>query len=411
MFSKKFHVGDVFRALAAHEKGSAVISIALAMPLVIGASGFGVETTYWYYKDLQLQAAADAAAHAAAMEKRSGATATQVANEATAVALTNGYESTGGTITVNSPPVSGGHMNNKAVEVILSQQKKRLFTALFNPDPVTVRARAVAAFQDAGSACVLALHKSASKAALFSGSSATTFTNCSVMANSLASNAVTVQGSGKLSVSCLYSAGGVDQGGGVTLTDPGCTVPKTGVPPIGDPFSDLPVPSTSGSCQNASAATLSPGVYCSGLSLGGTKTLNPGTYVVTGGDFKINANANISNDPTQGGVTIYLSGTARVSMNGNATVKLSAPTSGTYSGVLFFGDRGNSGGSKDTFNGTAASGLTGAIYFASQDIQYLGNYSGDGGWTQVVGVTIEWSGNANVSQDCSSKGMRNIPAP
>src|SRR5436309_6717702 len=148
MFSKKYDVGDVFRALAAHEKGSAVISIALAMPLVIGASGFGVETTYWYYKDLQLQAAADAAAHAAAMEKRSGGTATQVTNEATAVALTNGYESAGGTIAVNSPPASGSHMNNKAVEVILAEQKKRLFTALFNQDPVIVKPRAVAAFED-----------------------------------------------------------------------------------------------------------------------------------------------------------------------------------------------------------------------------------------------------------------------
>src|SRR5205823_8221892 len=160
MFSKKYDVGGVFRALAAHENGSAVISIALAMPLVIGASGFGVETTYWYYKDLQLQAAADAAAHAAAIEKRSGGTASEVTNEATAVALTNGYETTGGTITVNSPPTSGTHVNNKAVEVILTVQKKRLFTALFSRDPVIVKARAVAAFEDAGSACVLALHKS-----------------------------------------------------------------------------------------------------------------------------------------------------------------------------------------------------------------------------------------------------------
>ncbi|TJV12931.1 MAG: hypothetical protein E5Y07_33535, partial [Mesorhizobium sp.] len=63
-------------------------------------------------------------------------------------------------------------------------------------------------------------------------------------------------------------------------------------------------------------------------------------YVIQGGDFKVNANANISGD----GVTIYVAGASRVSMNGNATVTLSAPTSGTYSGVLMYGDRTGTGG-------------------------------------------------------------------
>ena len=106
----------------------------------------------------------------------------------------------------------------------------------------------------------------------------------------------------------------------------------------------------------------------------------------------------------------YLTNGARVSINGNATVQLSAATSGTYSGMLFFGDRADVGSTKNTFNGTANSKLTGAIYFASQDIQYNGNFSGDGGCTQVVGLTLAWNGNADVSQDCSAYGMENIPA-
>jgi hypothetical protein len=54
--------------------------------------------------------------------------------------------------------------------------------------------------------------------------------------------------------------------------------------------------------------------------------------------------------------------------------------------------------------------LTGAIYFASQDIQFLGNFSGIDGCTQVVGLTVEWSGNATVSKDCTGHGMKSIPA-
>ena len=140
------------------------------------------------------------------------------------------------------------------------------------------------------------------------------------------------------------------------------------------------------------------------MNLSGTKTLSPGVYVVSGGNFRINANANISGS----GVTIYFTAGTSVSINGTATVNLSAPTSGTYSGMLFFGDR--SATDNVTLNGTAASKLTGAVYFANQDINYLGNFSGNGGCTQVVGKTVEWSGNTTINQDCTAYGMKTIPA-
>jgi hypothetical protein len=138
------------------------------------------------------------------------------------------------------------------------------------------------------------------------------------------------------------------------------------------------------------------------MNLSGDVTLQPGVYVVSGGNFKVNANANVSGS----GVTIYIKSGSTVSINGNATVNLSAPTSGPYSGLLFFGDRSGTGGV--TLNGTASSKLTGAVYFANQDISYLGNFSGNGGCTQVVGKTVEWSGNAAITQDCTAYGMKTI---
>jgi hypothetical protein len=107
---------------------------------------------------------------------------------------------------------------------------------------------------------------------------------------------------------------------------------------------------------------------------------------------------------------IYLTGGARVSINGTATVKLSAATSGTYSGILFFGDRTDTAANKNSFNGTADSRLTGAIYFASQTVQFNGDFSGEDGCTQVVGLTVEWTGNAEVSKDGTGHGMKAIPA-
>jgi hypothetical protein len=140
------------------------------------------------------------------------------------------------------------------------------------------------------------------------------------------------------------------------------------------------------------------------MNISGTRTMQPGIYVVSGGDFKINANANVSGS----GVTIYIKPGVNVSINGNATVNLAAPTSGTYSGMLFFGDRTGLG--NVTLNGTANSLLTGAIYFANQDINYLGNFSGNGGCTQVVGKTVEWTGNTTINQDCTAYGMKTISA-
>jgi hypothetical protein len=127
--------------------------------------------------------------------------------------------------------------------------------------------------------------------------------------------------------------------------------------------------------------------------------------VIQGGDLQVNASANI----TGAGVTIYMAGSGRVSMNGNATVTLDAPTTGTYAGVLFYGDRSSSGGS-DTFNGTANSRMTGALYFAKQNVQYLGNFGGANGCTQVVGDTVTWSGNTHMASNCTAYGLRTLQA-
>lgn len=372
---------------------------ALTLPIVVGAAGFGVETSYWYYNSLRLQATADAAAYAGALEQISGSDKPTIIAAATQSAATNGLGS--GTIVVNTPPASGPNTAKKAVEVIVAQNLNRMFTSIFTQSQVPEQARAVALITDASKACMTALDQTASQAALFSGNTSVKVTGCVVMSNSNASDAIKLQGSASLQVDCLISAGGVSLSNPVTTV---CAAPITQALPAADPFADLPVPAASNPCQNDNKATLSPGTYCSGMTLKGNVTLSPGVYVVQG-DLKINANAAI----TGSGVTIFMSGSSIVSMNGNASVKLSAPTSGIYSGVLFYGDRaGNSASS--TFNGTADSLLTGAIYFPKQQVNYLGNFSGNSGCTQVVANTIQWSGSATINQDCTSLGMRDIPA-
>ena len=384
------------------DDGNVAILFGLTLPILIGGAAFGVETSYWYYKDLQLQASADAAAYAGAVEKRSGSDTSLVKAAAMTMAAANGFDPSIGTIAVNTPPLDGPNQAKQAVEVILRQPVQRFFTTIFSQTPIIEMARAVADFSTTGNACILALSPTASKSVLFSGNTSVTVKNCNVMANSIADDAIKTQGSSVTKVSCLISAGGVDVTGGTLVTD--CEKPRTQASPVGDPFAAVPEPSASGGCKNGKGATLQPGNYCGGLDLKKSVTLNPGTYVVSGGNFKVNANA----DVTGTGVTIYLAGDARVSMNGNAAVNLSAPTSGTYSGILFFGDRSNSGSTMNKFNGTADSKMTGAIYFAKQPVDYLGNFSGVDGCTQIVADTIQWSGSTTIEQDCSKHGMDDI---
>lgn len=384
--------------------GSVAAIFALSLPVIVGGAGLGAEVSYWYYKKLQLQAEADAAAYAGGIEKRSGSSTYTVAAMAKSAAVSNGFLADIGTITVNAPPLSGSHQDAKSVEVIVQEPVQRFFSKIFTDTAMTESARAVATFQSSADACILALNPSFSKSILFSGNSTLTLKACVLMSNSVASDAIKEQGSSIINVSCLVSVGGTDLTAAATLTD--CKAPITQAPPAADPFANLPVPTDPGNCRNDNGNTLQPGNYCSGMGLNGTVNLKPGTYIVSGGDFKVNANANVSGT----GVTIYLTGDSRVSINGNATLDLSAPTTGTYSGILFFGDRSNAAAVNNTFNGTAGSHLTGALYFASQPVNYIGNFSGTGGCTQIVADTVLWNGNTSISQDCTAYGMKGIPA-
>src|SRR5262245_469645 len=151
------------------EGANVVIIFGLSLPIIIGGAGLAVETSYWYVKDVQLQAAADAAVYTAAVEKRSGSSSDVIRAAATVTATGNGYDSAIGTMTINSPPTSGPNQVATAIEVILQQPVNRYFTRIFSTTTVNETARAVARFQSFGDACILALSPTATKAVQFSG--------------------------------------------------------------------------------------------------------------------------------------------------------------------------------------------------------------------------------------------------
>jgi hypothetical protein len=85
---------------------------------------------------------------------------------------------------------------------------------------------------------------------------------------------------------------------------------------------------------NTGTVTLSPGTYCGPLRItGGTVTLAPGEYIfksnTDGAGFEVTGGAVTGND-----VFLYFPQASNLNLGGG-TVTLTAPTAGTYKGVLF----------------------------------------------------------------------------
>lgn len=387
-----------------NRRANVAIITAFSLPSIVGFCGLAGETVYWYFRQRDMQGAVDVAAYDGAIALRGGGDTAAVTAVATDDAVKSGWVSSAGTITVHTPPTSGTHQISRAVEVILTENEQRYFTGLFKSGTVPISTRAVAVYNDLGNACLLALDKSKSAAMQFWGNTSSTFTNCNVYSDSISTTGFTVGGSANTTMPCALSAGGFNVDSGLHLSSCETTTPNAAVVP--DPYKSLPAPTIPTACTNGNSSSLSAGKYCNGLTINGATTMAPGVYVISGGQLKINATATLSGS----GVMIYLTNGATIQMNGSATVNLSAPTSGTYSGILLYGDRTQAYG-VNKINGTASSSMTGAMYFPSQEVDILGNFSGANGCMQVVADSISYSGNSNFSTDCTAYGMSNIKTP
>jgi hypothetical protein len=396
------------RRFLSDTRGQAAVITAVCAPVIVAGGGLGAETALWFYQQRSAQMAADLSAYAGAVEKRAGQDESAVRLAVIEEAGRHGYRADRGPIAVNMPPQSGRHQTPRAVEVIIDQSWPRLFSGMFVQEEVRFEVRAVARYEDARPACLLALDVAGSEAMRFSGSSETRLTNCDLMTNSIAPDALTVSGSGQVLATCANAVGGVVATPGLVLTD--CPEPRTHLPPALDPFENLELPTASG-CRNVQGGsgvrTIQPGRYCNGMNLNGEIRLDPGVYIVDGGTLRINGSANVVGH----GVTIVLTNNADVQMNGNADIHLSAPTSGPYAGLVLWGDRTNAPGTSVRLNGTASSALIGAVYFPSQTVDMLGNFSGSQGCTRIVSWRLNLSGNANFESDCSHAGVQTIQTP
>ncbi|MGE5504578.1 MAG: hypothetical protein ACM31L_09160, partial [Actinomycetota bacterium] len=315
----------------------------------------------------------------------------------------------GSVIAVRYPPTTGAYAgNSSAVEVVVSRQQALLLANVFLSSQ-TVAARAVAKMGTPGDYCVLSLDPHQGVAVDVTGSATINLANCGVVANSDSAQAISVSGSADLYAKYVQAVGGYDvSGSGNMVVDSVIT----GASAVADPYASLAIPSYGGCTKNNYTShgteTLSPGVYCGGMSFNANTnvTLSPGTYIVKGSTFKVNGQATI----TGSGVTIILTGSsgnyAQVDINGGATVNLSAPTSGTYAGVTFFQDHNAPSGGDNKFNGGANMQVNGVMYFPNQEVDFSGNNStAANACARIVARLVKFTGNADMGDKCTGTGV------
>ena len=411
------------KKLLGDRRGNALVIAGASLPLVIGAAGLASDTIQWALWKRQLQRAADSAALAGVYaEAQNGAVGTCTNYTGSTFAQPVAWDVKRNnkawpttTCTVQNPPTSGSYTgDNRAVKVTLSVTQLLPFSGFFVSTAPTITASATATLQQTGSYCLVAL-KNTTDPSITVGGSSNVNLGCGAIANSTSpTSAVSSNGNAYRFVAAPVAAAGnvpadLLTHGATDLQpyhlpepDPFAGKYPTAVPAgttCGDFGSHTYTTDASGQIINGnppgSQTHLTPGCY-TGFSPSGNNTyaMEPGTYYLNSTDFSPGGTVTL----TGTGVTIILTGATpgAVTLSGNQTIKLSAPTSGTYEDMLFIQASNASLDNLNKINGNTGSYFDGAMYFPSGKVQFNGSSSSQTQCTMVVADVVDFTGNAGL---------------
>lgn len=381
------------------EDGQVIVLAALGLTVLALMAGLAIDVGYLRYEKQQMQKATDAGALAAAtalLNYGTNTTQAMLTYSATADVTANGFSKA--IVTAISPPTSGPFSgNSNYVQVQVQQSFPVFFMHLGGWSTVPVMDTAIGSAVGNASGCVYALDANSGDTGFSSGN--TFITDCGIYVNSNASASGTV------------NAGGAEIG--VVGTATGSFTPTPiDIPSFTDPLANLPMPAVSG-CQYSNyqvppqSPNLSPGVYCGGITINCgscTVTFSPtdgnNTYTLVGGGLTVNTARGV---PTLTGIGVTFYNTYRgnnyapISLSGASGGVLSAPTSGTYAGILVLEDRSEplNLGAFSTFDNTYGEKYIGALYFPTTPVTYIGSSAANNLSTLIVAWKVTISGSAS----------------
>ena len=242
----------------------------------------------------------------------------------------------------------------------------------------------------------MALDQKGSKAIDMGGKATVTANDCVIYSNSGDTRGISVFKNSTMTGSEIMSSGGYE--GSAASFRP---LPLTDTPIVVDPLKDRAQPSV-GACDHkgfsiTKSATLTPGVYCGGLDIGGKAiaTLKPGDYVIKDGPLTVRGNASIVGED----VGFFLTGSSATFDFGVSTqASLSARESGPLSGILFFEDRNSSGNRQFTIRSKDAEKFEGAIYLPKGTlwIDKASKVGQKSSWTAIIANRISVGNGPNI---------------
>jgi hypothetical protein len=315
------------------ERGQILPLAAAGMVAVFACVALAVDVGAWRYQQRQAQTAADSAAISGAAELNYSAAAGSIQTAAYLDAKSNGFDhsASGVTVTVNSPPSSGNYKNDaKSVEVIIEKTQSGFFSKMYNLTP-QVGARAVAQLSPSNVGCVFALNPAEAPYTFQVTGGGFSVNGCAVIDDG------TFNATGGTSTASAFDvSGAIDKTKGVTpapTSAPAQADPCPALAPCAYLTANPPATSPCGTGSNGgtnvnASGTIGPGVYCNGLKIsGGTVTMNPGLYVITGGNGGNNGLFTVTGGTVNGsGVSFYIASAAQSGTASGASVAMTGGT-------------------------------------------------------------------------------------
>jgi hypothetical protein len=392
--------------------------LTLSLPLTIGMIGLVVDVGWAYWRKEACRTAADSAAIAAAVNAKKSSTFTVQSatacpqNPSASVPLQsgclyatqNGFTngSNGHSVTMaGGTSALGSIQPTYWVTAKVSENISALFSRVLGQSATTVSSSATAGVFISNGACIYVMDPTAQKAFNDTGGSLTL--GCGIEINSNASNALNTTGHNAITMNngsniVVHGQWSDSTSGGCCTFNGGGSVEQN-QPSFNNPISGLTAPTPSLPCTadpNVSGphAALNQGTYCS-ISISNTGngtalTLNPGTYIITSGNFhQSGGTVNAT------GVTLYFTSTAGGIDVTGGTLNLSAPQDGgSMDGVAVW--QANNSQAEIT-GGTST--INGLIYMPTAPLDYTGGPTTS---QTIVCDTIDVTG-GSVSGPATSK--------
>ena len=380
--------------------GQILIVFVVAITIVAGSVALMLDGGRIYWEKRMAQNAADAAAMAGGHELRRGndLTNADVVSWITDDGELYGFQAS--EIQILYPPATGSNAGNtQFVEAVVSRDVPLMFMRFFGWSTANVKGRATAGLQSGGHACMIALNNDPTQDGMRFNGSGNFNADCGLMTNSTDPDAMRNVGSGRVSATWVGVTGGYSGGGTINPS------PTLKVPPMLDPLEGLaeldPATLAPGSSSTSGGVTTwTAGTYPNGIKITG------GTHVFSAGNYYLGKGIQVTGGDITGSEVFFYNGATNknfgIEFTGNGLVTLSAPTSGTYQGVLFFGNpqvqnKTNLGGSGNKIlRGNASSSFQGSLYFPSQDLDWAGNPLNSNKWSLVIADEIDVSGNTDM---------------